>query len=82
MAQFRLADTSEQKRKVLQGDFVGSGFFWDRAGRAALDDDTFCSAAAARFTILVLPASIDEYAKNLKLIEQAQWGEAILESMG
>lgn len=76
------------REKGFAGGYCALRFFCrDRAGHAAVDvqiedDDSFYSEASARFTILALPAAIDEFIKDLKLVEQAQSGEAKLVSEG
>jgi hypothetical protein len=76
------------KDEGFAGGYCALRFFCrDRAGHAAVDieiedDGAFYSVGSARFTIPVLPAEIDEFVKNLKLVEQAQSGEARLESKG
>ena len=74
------------KDKGVAGGFCMMRFFClDGAGHAAVDvefedDDVFYSEASARFTIPVLPADIDEFVRKLRLVQEAQSGEARLES--
>ncbi len=76
------------KEKGFAGGYCALRFFCrDRAGHAAVDveledDDVSYSEASVRFTIPVLPSSIDEFVRRLRQVQEARSGEASLESTG
>jgi hypothetical protein len=77
-----------EKNKGVAGGYCALRFYCrDGAGHIAVevefeDDDAYYYDASAKFSFPVLPTEIDEFVRQLRFIDKAQSGHAMLENKG